>query len=178
MDLGFRLPRLSRPSSACSSLAVPGVATAGITQINLFIGTMIASMSDSAVSYLYYADRINQLPLGIVGIAIGVVLLPELTQKLAAGNGVPRCIAITGRWNSRSSLRCRPRSHCGGPGADHSGAVSAGRLFTPRTRMRCPGRLPPLPRTARFGADPRLPARLLCTRGHAHADDLCRLSAA
>jgi putative peptidoglycan lipid II flippase len=87
MDLGFRWPRLTPSVRRLFWLAVPGVATAGITQINLFIGTMIASMSDSAVSYLYYADRINQLPLGIVGIAIGVVLLPELTQKLNAGNG-------------------------------------------------------------------------------------------
>lgn len=86
MDLGFRWPRLTPGVKRLFWLAVPGVATAGITQINLFIGTMIASLSDSAVSYLYYADRINQLPLGIVGIAIGVVLLPELTQKLNAGN--------------------------------------------------------------------------------------------
>jgi putative peptidoglycan lipid II flippase len=85
MDLGFRRPRLTPGVKRLFILAVPGVATAGITQINLFIGTMIASLSDSAVSYLYYADRINQLPLGIVGIAIGVVLLPELTQRLNAG---------------------------------------------------------------------------------------------
>ena len=86
MDLGFRWPRLTPGIKRLFLLAVPGVVTAGITQINLFVGTMIASMSESAVSYLYYADRINQLPLGIVGIAIGVVLLPELTQKLNAGD--------------------------------------------------------------------------------------------
>jgi putative peptidoglycan lipid II flippase len=86
MDLGFLRPRLTPGVRRLFWLAVPGVVTAGITQINLFIGTMIASMSESAVSYLYYADRINQLPLGIVGIAIGVVLLPELTTKLNAGN--------------------------------------------------------------------------------------------
>jgi putative peptidoglycan lipid II flippase len=86
MDLGFRLPRLSPDVKRLFVLAGPGVVTAGITQINLFIGTMIASLAEGAVSYLYYADRINQLPLGIVGIAIGVVLLPELSQKLASGN--------------------------------------------------------------------------------------------
>ena len=86
MDLSFRWPKLTPGMKRLFILAVPGVVTAGITQINLFIGTMIASMSESAVSYLYYADRINQLPLGIVGIAIGVVLLPELTQKLNSGN--------------------------------------------------------------------------------------------
>ena len=86
MDLGFRAPRLTAGVRRLFVLAGPGVVTAGITQINLFIGTMIASLAEGAVSYLYYADRINQLPLGIVGIAIGVVLLPELSQKLAAGN--------------------------------------------------------------------------------------------
>lgn len=88
MDLGFRLPRLTPGVRRLFYLAGPGVLTAGITQINLFIGTMIASLAESAVSYLYYADRINQLPLGLVGIAIGVVLLPELSQKLSAGKKV------------------------------------------------------------------------------------------
>ncbi len=86
MDLGFRWPRLTPGVRRLFVLALPGVVTAGITQINLFVGTMIASQSDSAVSYLYYADRINQLPLGIVGIAIGVVLLPELSRKLSGGD--------------------------------------------------------------------------------------------
>ena len=86
MNLRFRRPRLTPQIKRLFSLALPGVATAGITQINLFIGTMIASLAEGAVSYLYYADRINQLPLGIVGIAIGVVLLPELSQKLNGGD--------------------------------------------------------------------------------------------
>ncbi|WP_088346460.1 MULTISPECIES: murein biosynthesis integral membrane protein MurJ [Rhodomicrobium] len=86
MNLRFRLPRLTPQIKRLFKLALPGVATAGITQINLFIGTMIASLAEGAVSYLYYADRINQLPLGIVGIAIGVVLLPELSAKLHGGD--------------------------------------------------------------------------------------------
>lgn len=86
MGLSLRWPRLTPAVRRLFWLAIPGVVTAGITQINLFIGTMIASHSESAVSYLYYADRINQLPLGIVGIAIGVVLLPELTHKLNSGD--------------------------------------------------------------------------------------------
>ncbi len=85
MNLKFRLPRLTPQIKRLFALALPGVVTAGVTQINLFIGTMIASLAEGAVSYLYYADRINQLPLGIVGIAIGVVLLPELSQKLNNG---------------------------------------------------------------------------------------------
>lgn len=87
MDLRFRLPSLTPGVRRLFRLAGPGVVTAGITQVNLLIGTMIASLQAGAVSYIYYADRINQLPLGIVGIAIGVVLLPELSQKLGSGHG-------------------------------------------------------------------------------------------
>jgi putative peptidoglycan lipid II flippase len=86
MGLALRWPKLTPDIRHLFWIALPGVGTAGITQINLFIGTMIASYAESAVSYLYYADRINQLPLGIVGIAIGVVLLPELSKKLSEGN--------------------------------------------------------------------------------------------
>ena len=60
-------------------LAIPAVIAGGITQVNIFVGTIIASGADSAIAYLYYADRLYQLPLGIIGIAIGTVLLPELS---------------------------------------------------------------------------------------------------
>lgn len=66
-------------------LALPAILTGGITQINIFVGTIIASQGDAAISYLYYADRLYQLPLGVIGIAIGVVLLPELSRHLKAG---------------------------------------------------------------------------------------------
>jgi putative peptidoglycan lipid II flippase len=83
MDPGFRRPRLSPDMRRLLILAVPGLIAGGINQVNIFIGTMIASLQASAVSFLYYADRINQLPLGMVGIAIGVVLLPTLSRHLA-----------------------------------------------------------------------------------------------
>jgi putative peptidoglycan lipid II flippase len=57
-----------------------------VTQLNIVIGTVIASMQNGAVSHLYYADRIYELPLAIVGIAVGVVLLPDVTRHLRAGN--------------------------------------------------------------------------------------------
>ena len=66
-------------------LSIPGIISGGITQINLVIATMIATTIDRAVSYLYYADRLYQLPLGVIGVAIGVVLLPDLSRKLRAG---------------------------------------------------------------------------------------------
>ena len=55
-------------------------------QINLLIATMIATGLDRAVANLYYAERLYQLPLGIIGVAIGVVLLPTLSRKLKAGD--------------------------------------------------------------------------------------------
>ena len=57
----------------------------GIVQINIVVGTIVASLQPGAVSWLYYADRLYQLPLGIVGIAIGIVLLPDLARALRAG---------------------------------------------------------------------------------------------
>ena len=63
---------------------IEGQIAGGIAQINLLIGTIIASLQDGAVSWLYYADRVYQLPLGVIGIAIGVVLLPDLARRLRA----------------------------------------------------------------------------------------------
>jgi putative peptidoglycan lipid II flippase len=66
-------------------LAIPAILTGGITQINIFVGTIIASGADNAISVLSFADRLYQLPLGIIGIAIGTVLLPELSRNLKGG---------------------------------------------------------------------------------------------
>ena len=85
MRLGFIRPRLTGRVKRLISLGIPGVVAGGITQINIVIGTIIASLQAGAVSYLYYAERVYQLPLGVVGIAIGVVLLPELARRLRAG---------------------------------------------------------------------------------------------
>ena len=86
MRLKLKRPRMTPGVKKLVTLGIPGVIAGGITQINIMIGTIIASLQDSAVSYLYYADRIYQLPLGVVGIAIGVVLLPDISKKLRAGN--------------------------------------------------------------------------------------------
>lgn len=79
--LPHRSPRLKR----MLVLGIPGIAAGGVTQINIVAGTIIASFWPSAVSHLYFADRLYQLPLGVVGIAIGVALLPELSRRLRAG---------------------------------------------------------------------------------------------
>jgi len=83
----LRRPRLTPGVKRLVALGVPGVIAGGITQFNLLVGSIIASLQDGAVSLLYYADRIYQLPLGVVGIAIGIVLLPDLSRRLRADDG-------------------------------------------------------------------------------------------
>ncbi len=85
MVFKLRRPRLTPGVKRLITLGIPGVIAGGITQINIMIGTIIASLQDGAVSFLYYADRIYQLPLGVIGIAIGVVLLPEIARQLRSG---------------------------------------------------------------------------------------------
>ena len=65
---------------------LPSIFSSGVTQINILIGTIIASFQTSAVSYLYYADRIYQINLAIAGIAIGIVILPQLSRYILKKN--------------------------------------------------------------------------------------------
>ena len=65
---------------------LPSIFSSGVTQINILVGTIIASFQASAVSYLYYADRIYQINLAISGIAIGVVILPQLSKLISQKN--------------------------------------------------------------------------------------------
>jgi len=82
----FKKPEINDDVRRFVALGIPGVIAGGITQINILVGTIIASLKASAVSYLYYADRVYQLPLGVIGIAIGVVLLPDLSRRLRAAD--------------------------------------------------------------------------------------------
>ena len=79
-------PRLSDDMRRLVRLGVPGAIAGGATQINIVIGSIIASWQAGAVSWLYYADRLYELPLAMVGIAIGVVLLPTVSRHLRAGD--------------------------------------------------------------------------------------------
>ncbi len=83
MGLGFRRPRLTADVRQLVLLGVPGVIAGGITQINLLFGGVIASFQDGARAFLYFADRLYQLPLGVIGVAVGVVLLPDLVRRLS-----------------------------------------------------------------------------------------------
>lgn len=79
-------PQLTPDMKRLLRLAVPGLIAGGMAQITIVIATIIASLQDRVVSWLYYADRIFQLPLGMIGVAVGVVLLPDLSRKLRAGD--------------------------------------------------------------------------------------------
>ncbi len=86
LHLRFVRPVLSADMKRLITLGIPGVISGGVTQLNIAVGTIIASLQAGAISYLYYADRLYQLPLSIVGVAIGVVLLPDLARSLRAGD--------------------------------------------------------------------------------------------
>lgn len=83
----LRLPRLEEPTRRFLKALGPAIVGAGGVQLALFADTLIASfLPAGALSALYYADRINQLPIGVVGIAVGTVLLPEMSRRLATGD--------------------------------------------------------------------------------------------
>ena len=80
------LPRWTPELKRLALIAGPAVLAGGVVQINLLVGRQVASFTDGAVAWLTYADRLYQLPLGVVGIAIGTVLLPDLSRRLRAGD--------------------------------------------------------------------------------------------
>lgn len=81
----FVRPRMDAQVKKLLVLIGPAALGAGVAQINLLIDLIIASHIDNAVSYLYYADRINELPLAVIGIAVGTALLPVLSRQIRAG---------------------------------------------------------------------------------------------
>ncbi len=86
MALRLRVPRLTPELKRLAIIAAPAALAGGVVQVNLLIGRQVASQFEGAVAWLNYADRLYQLPLGVVGIAIGVVLLPDLSRRLRAGD--------------------------------------------------------------------------------------------
>ena len=77
-------PRWTPEMAQLVRIAIPAALAGGVMQVNLLIGQLVASNYDKAVSWLYAADRLYQLPLGVVGIAVGIVLLPDLSRRLKA----------------------------------------------------------------------------------------------
>jgi putative peptidoglycan lipid II flippase len=86
LALRLPLPRLTPGVWRTLAIMAPGTIGAGVTQLNLLISTALASLlPGGSVAYLYYADRLNQLPLGVVGIAVGTAILPPLSRQIRLG---------------------------------------------------------------------------------------------
>jgi len=81
-----RLPRLTPEIKALIALAIPGALAASATQINIFFSGFMASLVDGARAWLAVADRLYQLPYGMIGVAIGVTLLPRLSSAVHQGD--------------------------------------------------------------------------------------------
>lgn len=79
-------PRFTPEIRTLAVIAAPAALASGVVQINLLVGRQVASYFDRAIDWMYTADRLYQLPLGVVGIAVGIVLLPDLSRRLAAGD--------------------------------------------------------------------------------------------
>jgi putative peptidoglycan lipid II flippase len=90
IKLQLRLPHLGEKVRQLLRIIGPAALGAGAVQFNLLISTALAArfLPEGAVSFLYYADRLNQLPLGLIGIGVGTALLPALSRQLGAGNDV------------------------------------------------------------------------------------------
>lgn len=76
----WKLPKIDDDVKKLGILMLPGLLSAGVQQLNLLVGGWVVSFQEGGKTVMYNADRINQLPLGLIGIAFGVVLLPEITK--------------------------------------------------------------------------------------------------
>lgn len=87
VTLRLRPPRLDADVRQMLRLIVPAAAGAGASQINLLISTSLAGslLASGSITYIYYADRLNQLPLGLIGIGLGTILLPTVSRLLSSG---------------------------------------------------------------------------------------------
>ncbi|MDE0877676.1 MAG: murein biosynthesis integral membrane protein MurJ [Sphingomonas bacterium] len=88
VTLKLKLPQLNPDVRKLMSLILPAAAGAGAVQVNLLVSSALAAsfLASGSVSYIYFADRLNQLPLGLIGIGLGTVLLPTISQQLGRGN--------------------------------------------------------------------------------------------
>jgi putative peptidoglycan lipid II flippase len=90
VSLKLRMPRLDPEIRRLLKLILPAAAGSGAVQINLVVSTALAGylLSEGSISYIYYADRLNQLPLGMIGIGLGTILLPTVSRLLGQGKDV------------------------------------------------------------------------------------------
>ena len=163
------MPKLDPTTRRFLKALGPAIVGAGGVQLALFADTLIASfLPTGALSALYYADRINQLPIGVVGIAVGTVLLPEMSRRLAAGDERGAALGPGARHpigpaDDRSQRRRRhrhSRSH-------HAGAVCPRRLHRGRCRSRRRHARGLRHRAPALRHDAELHRAVLCARRHA-----------
>ena len=87
VSMKLKRPRLDGDVRELLRLIVPAAAGAGASQINLLISTALSGwlLASGSITYIYYADRLNQLPLGLIGISLGTILLPTISRLLSTG---------------------------------------------------------------------------------------------
>jgi putative peptidoglycan lipid II flippase len=85
VSLAIRRPRIDDDIKQLLKLILPAAIGAGAVQVNLAISTALAGglLDPGSISYIYYADRLNQLPLGLIGIGLGTILLPTVSRQLS-----------------------------------------------------------------------------------------------
>jgi putative peptidoglycan lipid II flippase len=86
LTITLRMPKLTPQVRRLIRIGIPGAFAAGATQINVLVTSSIATLEEGARSYLNYAERLYQLPLGVIGIAMGVALLPNLARRVRSGD--------------------------------------------------------------------------------------------
>jgi putative peptidoglycan lipid II flippase len=87
VSLRPRVPRVDADVKRLMQLILPAAIGAGAVQFNLVVSTALSGylLGEGSISYIYYADRVNQLPLGMIGIGLGTILLPTISRLLSAG---------------------------------------------------------------------------------------------
>jgi putative peptidoglycan lipid II flippase len=87
VSLRPRMPRIDADVKRLMQLILPAAIGAGAVQFNLVVSTALSGylLGEGSISYIYYADRVNQLPLGMIGIGLGTILLPTISRLLSAG---------------------------------------------------------------------------------------------
>jgi putative peptidoglycan lipid II flippase len=106
--LKLRRPRLTPGVRQFIRVVIPATLGAGVYQISVFIDTFfLTRIGTGAVSYFNYADRLNQLPLGVIGAAIGTAILPQVSRHVDIGE-VDKAARVQGQAAELAMLLCLP----------------------------------------------------------------------